>query len=79
MPVVRVILGNPLEKRNGDEFVKEFDLINLYQFVGYDYQISQSEETGSDINSTGAEALATIFNKMADYYNELDSESWSES
>ena len=68
--------GHPLENRDEDEFVNLIDMSSLYNRLGLHYLLAddtdEENEEGNDIDAAGSSALADIFHKMADEYNELD-------
>ena len=65
--------GHPLENRDGNEFVNLVDMSSLYNRLGLHYMLADdTDEEGNDIDAAGSSALADIFHKMAEEYNELD-------
>ena len=70
--------GYPFEKKDGEEWnARIVDMTEIYDVLSV-YYSQPSKKEYNDIGFKGTNSLANIFSKMAQKYNDLDSQAWKE-
>ena len=78
LPGQNEALRHPFDKKDGEEWnARIVDMTTIFDVLSVYYSMP-SKAKGNDINYKGTNALANIFNKMAEKYNDLDSQAWKE-